>query len=124
MGFGPSDLRRKGNGCQRVGEGQLHRLRHGQEKKVLRELAAFPKRGGEAGSIIEREKNYFAAQARRMNYHQLPNAAGPLAVGRRIACRQRQCRRKRPDNFGRDQVYDTWMLWKKHVTTVNGMIFG
>jgi hypothetical protein len=81
-------------------EGQLHRLRHGQEKKVLRELAAFPKRGGEAGSIIEREKNYFAAQARRMNYHQIAKRGWPIGSGAvESACRQRQCRRKRPGQF-------------------------
>jgi len=81
-------------------ERQLHRLRHGQERKVLREIAALQKRRGEAGAIIEREKNYFAAQAGRMNYYQIAERGWPIGSGAvESACRQRQCRRKRPGQF-------------------------
>lgn len=48
-------------------EAQLHRLRHGQEAAMLRELAALPRRRGEVGKAIRREQNYFADQAGRMN---------------------------------------------------------
>jgi hypothetical protein len=81
-------------------ERQLHRLRHGQESKTLRGIAALPKRCGEAGTIIEREKNYFASQARRMNYRQIAERGWPIGSGAvESACRQRQCRRKRPGQF-------------------------
>ena len=81
-------------------EKQLHRLRHGQEKKVLRELAVLPKRRGVAGTIIEREKNYFAVQAGRMNYQQIAQRGWPIGSGAvKSACRQRQCLRKRPGQF-------------------------
>ena len=81
-------------------EPRLHRLRHGSEKKVLREIAALPKRRGEAGAIIAREKNYFAAQAGRMNYRQIAERGWPIGSGAvESACRQRQCRRKRPGQF-------------------------
>jgi hypothetical protein len=81
-------------------EKQLHRLRHGQEKKTLRDIAALPKRRGEAGAIIAREKNYFTTQARRMNYQQIAARGWPIGSGAvESACRQRQCRRKRPGQF-------------------------
>jgi hypothetical protein len=81
-------------------ERQLHHLRHGQERKGLREIAALQKRRGKSGAIIEREKNYFAAQAGRMNYHQIAERGWPIGSGAvESACRQRQCRRKRPGQF-------------------------
>jgi hypothetical protein len=81
-------------------ERQLPRLRHGQEKKVLRELGALPKGRGEAGAILERERNYFAAQSGRMNYHPIAERGWPIGSGAvESACRQRQCRRKRPGQF-------------------------
>lgn len=81
-------------------ETQLHQLRHGQEKKVLREIAGLKKRRGATGKIIAREKNYFAAQAGRMNYQPIARRGWPIGSGAvESACRQRQCRRKRPGQF-------------------------
>jgi len=81
-------------------EGRLHWLRHGQEKKVLREIAALPRRRGEAGKVIRREANYFAAHAGRMNYRKLDRRGWPIASGAvESGCRSRQCRRKRPGQF-------------------------
>jgi len=81
-------------------EKQLHRLRHGQEKSVLRQIAGLKKRRGAAGAIIQREKNYFAAQARRMNYEEIARRGWPIGSGAvESACRARQCRRKRPGQF-------------------------
>ena len=45
-----------------------HQLRHGQEQRVLRQIARLKKRRGEAGKVIRREKNYFETHAGRMNY--------------------------------------------------------
>lgn len=81
-------------------EAGLHRLRHGQERAVLREIAALPRRRGEAGEAIRREQNYFAGQAGRMNYGQRARQGWPIASGAvESACRTRQCRRKRVGQF-------------------------
>jgi hypothetical protein len=81
-------------------ERRLHRLRHGQEKSVLREIAALPRRRGEAGKVIRREANYFAEHAGRMNYQTLDQRGWPIASGAaESSCRSRQCRRKRPGQF-------------------------
>jgi hypothetical protein len=81
-------------------EERLHRLRHGKEKAVLREIAALPRRRGEAGKVIRREQNYFAGHAERMNYQELAQRGWPIASGAvESGCRARQCRRKRPGQF-------------------------
>ena len=81
-------------------EERLHRLRHGQEKVVLKEIAALPRRRGQAGKVIEREQNYFAGHAGRMNYQALAKRGWPIASGAvESGCRARQCRRKRPGQF-------------------------
>jgi hypothetical protein len=82
-------------------EARLHRLRHGQEQAVLREIAALPRRRGEVGQVIRREQNYFAEHARRMNYQTLAQRGWPIASGAvESGCRTRQGRRKRPGQFG------------------------
>jgi hypothetical protein len=81
-------------------ERRLHWLRHGQDKKVLREIAGLSQRGGEATQIIEREQGYFAAQAHRMNYQEIARRGWPIGSGAvESACRQKQCRFKRPGQF-------------------------
>jgi len=81
-------------------ENQLHQLRHGKEKRVLRQIAALPCRAGERGKAIRREQNYFSDHARRMNYQTLADRGWPIGSGAvESACRQRQCRRKRPGQF-------------------------
>ena len=79
---------------------RLQRLRQGQEKNVLREIAALRSPGGETGKIIEREQGYFASQAQRMNYQEIGRLGWPIGSGAvESACRQQQCRFKRPGQF-------------------------
>jgi hypothetical protein len=79
---------------------RLHRLRHGKERAVLRELAALPLPRGPAREIVRREQNYFAAHAHRMNYQELAQRGWPIGSGAvESACRQRQGRFKRPGQF-------------------------
>jgi hypothetical protein len=84
------------------GERHLYRLRHGQEAAVLAEVAALCPAAGEwAGQISRRERKYFAGHAGRMNYQSVARRGWPMgggAVG--SGCRTRQCRRKRPGQFG------------------------
>lgn len=78
----------------------LHQLRHGQEKKAFRTMAAAAVPKGERGQIVRREQNYFAGQQRRMNYHQIARRGWPIGSGAvESACRQRQFRFKRPGQF-------------------------
>jgi hypothetical protein len=77
-----------------------HRLRHGGQKKVLSELAALKVPAGPTGEVLNREKNYFASHAQRMNYQTLSRRGWPIGSGAvESACRQRQCRFKRPGQF-------------------------
>jgi hypothetical protein len=81
-------------------EARLHRLRHGKEQAVLRDLAALPHRRGAVGKVIQREQNYFAEHAERMNYQTLADRGWPIGSGTvESGCRSRQCRRKRPGQF-------------------------
>jgi hypothetical protein len=81
-------------------EERLHRLRHGKEQAVLREIAGLPARRGQAGNAIRQEQNYFSAQVGRLNYQAVADRGWPIGSGAvESACRQRQCRRKRPGQF-------------------------
>ena len=81
-------------------EERLHQLRHGQEKKVLSELAGLKKPRGKAGKVLAREQNYFANHASRMNYQTLARRGWPIGSGAvESACRQKQCRFKGPGQF-------------------------
>lgn len=81
-------------------EPRRHQLRHGKEQRVLREIARLEVKETEAGEIIRREQNYFANQARRMNYQSLARRGWPIGSGPvESACRQKQCRFKRPGQF-------------------------
>lgn len=81
-------------------EERLHRLRHGQEKAVLQEIAALKVRRGEKGEVVRKEKNYFAGQSGRMNYKEMADRGWPIGSGAvESACRQSQCRFKRPGQF-------------------------
>jgi len=81
-------------------EQRLHQLRHGQEQKVLREIAGLRPRRGEAGQIVQKQQNYFASQAGRMNYQEIADHGWPIGSGAvESACRQSQCRFKRPGQF-------------------------
>lgn len=75
----------------------LHQLRHGQEKKALRKIAGLMAPRGERGKVVRREKGYFASHAHRMNYQEIADRGWPIGSGPvESACRQRQCRFKRP----------------------------
>jgi hypothetical protein len=75
---------------------RCHQLRHGKEKKVLKEIAALKTPGGERGEIIRKQKNYFAGQSQRMNYKEMADRGWPIGSGAvESACRQSQCRFKR-----------------------------
>jgi hypothetical protein len=81
-------------------EKRLHQLRHGQEKKVLSELAGLKKKRGAAGKVLAGEQNYFANHASRMNYQSIGRRGWPIGSGAvESACRQKQCRFKRPGQF-------------------------
>jgi hypothetical protein len=81
-------------------EERLHQLRHGQEKKVLSELAGLKKQRGAAGKVLRREQGYFANHASRMNYQAIARRGWPIGSGAvESACRQKQCRFKRPGQF-------------------------
>jgi len=81
-------------------EKRLHQLRHGQEKKMLSELARMKKKRGAAGAVLAREQNYFASHAARMNYQATARRGWPIGSGAvESACRQKQCRFKRPGQF-------------------------
>lgn len=81
-------------------EPRRHQLRHGQEKRVLQEIAQLAVSASPAGEIIRREQNYFASQAGRMKYQSLARRGWPIASGPvESACRQKQCRFKRSGQF-------------------------
>lgn len=81
-------------------EPRLHRLRHGQEKAVLREIAALQPPRGPAGDEVRRQQNYFAGQAGRMNYQAVAQRDWPIGSGPvESTCRQDQCRFKRAGQF-------------------------
>jgi hypothetical protein len=77
-----------------------HQLRHGQEQAVLKEIAALKVPRGTAGQVVKREQSYFAAHAARMNYQKIHRRGWPIGSGSvESACRQKQCRFKRPGQF-------------------------
>ncbi len=81
-------------------EPRRHRLRHGKAAAVLRELAALRPPRGAAGAVVRREQHYFAGHAHRLNYAVLARRGWPIGSGAvESACRQRQCRFKRPGQF-------------------------
>jgi hypothetical protein len=81
-------------------EPRRHQLRHGREKQVLAELAGLKAPRGEAGKVVLREQNYFASHAGRMNYRTIHRRGWPIGSGAvESACRQKQCRFKRPGQF-------------------------
>jgi hypothetical protein len=67
---------------------------------VLQEIAGLKTRRGEAGQVVRKEKNYFASQRNRMNYQEIADRGWPIGSGAvESACRQSQCRFKRPGQF-------------------------
>ena len=79
---------------------RLHDLRHGREQRVLGQMARLKRRAGQAGKTIQREQNYFATHAGRMNYQEIARKGWPIGSGAvESACRQKQCRFKRCGQF-------------------------
>ena len=79
---------------------RCHQLRHGEEAKVLTEIAALKPPRGARGEIVRKEKNYFAGQSQRMNYQAIADRGWPIGSGAvESACRQSQCRFKRSGQF-------------------------
>lgn len=78
-------------------EKRLHRLAHGQEQKVLKEISAIRSFGGQTGKMVRKEKNYFAGQSKRMNYQAIADRGWPIGSGPvESSCRQDQRRFKGP----------------------------
>jgi hypothetical protein len=87
-------------------EKQLHQLRHGKEKQVIKTVASLPCGQGEDARIIEREKGYIESQSARMNYKTMARQGWPIGSGAvESACRQSQCRFKRPGQFWTEQGF-------------------
>jgi hypothetical protein len=81
-------------------EPRLHQLRHGQEKKVLRELGRLKERRGSRGKVLREEQGYFERHGNRMNYQAAADRSWPIGSGAvESACRQKQCRFKRCGQF-------------------------
>lgn len=81
-------------------ETRRHEMRHGKEQKVLREIARLKAGRGEAAKIIKEEQGYFERQKGRMNYQAAARRGWPIGSGAvESACRQKQCRFKRPGQF-------------------------
>jgi hypothetical protein len=78
----------------------LHQIRHGKEKKALQQIAGLRGRKEEAAEVVRREQNDFAGQEHRMSYARIAARGWPIGSGAvESACRQRQCRFKRPGQF-------------------------
>jgi len=81
-------------------EPRRHQLRHGKERRVLRQIFGLKKRRGAPGKVIQREQNYFQTNADRMNYQEIAQHGWPIGSGAvESACRQKQCRFKRCGQF-------------------------
>ena len=74
-----------------------HRLRHGGESEVLRELARLKPARAASRKTVRREVEYFRSHAKRIDYQRVCRRGWPIGSGPvESACRQRQCRFKRP----------------------------
>lgn len=81
-------------------ERRLHWLKHGQEKRWLKELGGLKRPGGAAGEAVRRNQNYFAEHAGRMDYAGAARRGWPIGSGAvESACLSQQGRFKRPGQF-------------------------
>lgn len=86
--------------CAQWVETRLHQMRHGKHPQVLKEIACLKSRRGETGKIIREAQSYFERQQARMNYQAAADRGWPIGSGAvESACRQKQCRFKRPGQF-------------------------
>lgn len=78
-------------------EQRLHRLAHGQEQKVLKEISAMRASRSQTGEMVRKEQHYFAGQSQRMNYKEMAQRDWPIGSGPvESSCRQDQRRFKGP----------------------------
>lgn len=78
-------------------ERRLHRLAHGQEQKVLKEIGAMRSCRSQTGEMVRQEQNYFAGHSQRMNYKEIADRGWPIGSGPvESSCRQDQRRFKGP----------------------------
>src|SRR5207237_1789554 len=78
-----------GRACNRMDEAKakiwvekrLHRLRHGQEQRLLKEIGALKTSRSQLGKMVQKEKNYFAGQAQRMNYGEVAERGWAIGSG-------------------------------------------
>jgi len=90
-------------------EPRLHRLRHGKERAVLAEMAALKAPRGPRGAVVRREQSYLAGHEPRMHYARIAARGWPIGSGAvESACRQRQCRCKRPGQFWTARGLRNW----------------
>lgn len=88
-------------------EKRLHRLRHGQEQSVLKEISRLKPSRSQAGKIVGKEKKYFAGQAGRMNYKEIADRGWPIGSGPvESSCRQDQRRFKGPGQSWTSKGFD------------------
>jgi hypothetical protein len=88
------------NRAQEWVEARLHELRHGREQECLDQIATLKVPAGEAGEVIEEQKNYFANNTERMNYKELSKRGWPIGSGAvESACAGKQGRFKRRGQF-------------------------
>jgi hypothetical protein len=81
-------------------EPRLHQRRHGQEKKVLLELAQMKGPRGLRGEVLREEQGYFERHRGRMNYQAAAERGWPIGSGAvESACRSRQGRCKGRGQF-------------------------
>ena len=87
-------------------ERRLHRLRHGQEQAVLKEIAGLNPPRGQRGETVRKQQNYFAGHAGRMNYQAVADRGWPIGSGSvESSCQQDQCRFKRTGQFWTEQGF-------------------
>ncbi len=76
---------------------RMDRLCRGHERSVLKEISKLKASGSQCGQIVRKEKNYFASQAKRMNYKEIADRGWPIGSGPvESSCRQDQRRFKGP----------------------------
>lgn len=87
-------------------EKRLHKLRHGSQKAVLKELTQLKAPRGQRGKTVRKEQNYFAEQKERMNYKELSERGWPIGSGAvESQCNQAQGRFKRSGQFWTPQGF-------------------
>jgi hypothetical protein len=96
----------------------LHELRHGKEERVLRTLADLKETVGRRHQeLVNREAAYFESHRDHLDYKRGADAGEPIGSGAmESACRQYQCRFKRPGQFwsmeGDEALLALETLWR------------